>query len=172
MGSHGSLFSIETPNWLLTKCYDALQQSPLKLDYMSAVEDWVLSGDLHQAHMQLQVPIGQAQLPSGQAMRPKVAFRTELMGTSIEMNNINLSIHALQGPLRFTSEQGLVSPQLTGRLWGEPIDIILGDYQQQENDIAYFPFQLDAATSVSAERLSQWLSLPILQWPMVRQLLK
>tara|TARA_A100000164_G_scaffold132950_1_gene117933 strand:+ start:2189 stop:6199 length:4011 start_codon:yes stop_codon:yes gene_type:complete len=161
VGSHGSLFSIETPiTGSLQSVISALQQSPLKLDYMSAVEDWVLSGDLHQAHMQLQVPIGQAQLPSGQAMRPKVAFRTELMGTSIEMNNINLSIHALQGPLRFTSEQGLVS-QLTGRLWGEPMDIILGDYQQQKNDIAYFPFQLDAATTVSAERLSQWLSLPI-----------
>ncbi len=162
VGSHGSLFSIETPlTGSLQSVMSALQQSPLKLGYMSAVQDWVLSGDLYQAHMQLQVPIGQVQLPSSQAMRPKVAFRTELMGTSIEMNNINLSIHSLQGPLRFTSEQGLVSPQLTGRLWGEPIDIILGDYQQLENDITYFPFQLDAATTVSAERLSQWLSLPI-----------
>ena len=153
--SHGSLFSIETPlTGSLQSVLNALQQSPLKLDFKSATQDWVISGNLHQAHMQLQVPIGQA-------MRPKVAFRTELMGTSIEMNNINLSIHALQGPLRFTSEQGLVSPQLRGRLWGEPIDIILGGYQQLKNDIAYFPFQLDAATTVSAERLSQWLSLPI-----------
>ena len=83
--------------------------------------------------MQLDVPIGQTQLPSSQAVQPEVDFRTELIDAAVDMHNINLSIHALQGPLRFTSSQGLVSQPLVGELWGEPINIVLGDYQQQED---------------------------------------
>ncbi|MDG2473226.1 MAG: DUF3971 domain-containing protein [Pseudomonadales bacterium] len=162
VGGNGSFFSIESPvSGSLQSVINALQHSPLELDFISAMQSWVFTGDLHQAHIQLDVPIGQAQLPSGQTVQPKVDFRTELTGAAVDMHNINLSIHALQGPLRFTSSQGLVSQPLVGELWGEPINIVLGDYQQQENDIAYFPFQLDATSTASTERLSQWLSLPL-----------
>ena len=43
-----------SPNWLLTKCYECFAAISLKLDYMSSVQDWLISGDTSK-HMQLQV---------------------------------------------------------------------------------------------------------------------
>ena len=159
----GSLFSIQAPvTGSIQHAFNALQKSPLKLDFISALQDWDFTGDLHQAHMQLEIPIGQTHLSTEKRVKPTVDVKAVLIDTSIDMNNINASIKALHGPLRFTSSQGLVAKRLTGQLWGEPINLILGDYDLSDEDAKHFPFQLDATTTVTTERLSNWLRLPIL----------
>ena len=80
-------------------------------------------------------------LTKGDIKQSQVDFSAVISDSDIEMSNIGLTINDLNGPIAYSSSKGLVSEQLKGRLWGKPINLVLGNYGEELKSQKYVIFK-------------------------------
>lgn len=81
--------------------------TPLRDVVDNAFDDWQASGPI-QAGFSLHVPLG------ADGIEPTVVLDAHLLGTDVQLTDLDVHFTALQGRVRFDSEQGLSSSSLTG----------------------------------------------------------
>lgn len=90
-----------------------VRESALRQQVGSSFDDWRGEGNV-QAEFQLQIP-----LQEGAA--PDVRVQTRIDSRELTLENLNLSIANVRGPLLFDSQTGLSAPEITGNLFGRPM---------------------------------------------------
>ena len=134
-----------------------LQTSPLKTRLENTLGEWQASGNLHDAHMHLYVP-----LKKGDIAKTQVDFTAAITGSELNMANIGLVVNDLAGPIAYSSSKGLVSEKLNGRLWDKPISLVLGDYSNDPQLQNGSSVRVDGQFDVETHRLYSWLKQPAL----------
>lgn len=134
-----------------------LQTTPLKARLENTIGDWHAEGQLHDAQLRLHVP-----LKKGDIDRTQVDFTAAISDSEIKMSNIGLTVSDLAGPIAYSSDRGLVSQQLNGSLWGEPINIVLGDYHDNPQLQNGNSVRVDGQFDVDTKNLYNWLKQPAL----------
>ena len=134
-----------------------LQTSPLKSRLEKTIGNWKAEGELQDTFLRLHVP-----LTKGDIKQSQVDFSAVISDSDIEMSNIGLTINDLNGPIAYSSSKGLVSEQLKGRLWGKPINLVLGNYQDDPHLQSGNSVRVDAEFNVEVEHLYRWLKQPAL----------
>ncbi len=122
------------------------RDSPLGELSGNVIGDWQLKGGAT-AQFALQLPLS----AGGQ---PTVQLDSQLSLARLALPSLNLSITDVRGPLRYSSAEGLTSPQLNARLFGEPLRASIRQHQQG--------VELQANTEVDMAELQRWLGQPAL----------
>lgn len=141
----------------LSDALNVLQTSPLKRQLGGIIGQWQAGGDLRDARMVLTVPmVDIVDNP------PVVDFSASLANSTLDMQNLGLVITALNGPLAYSSANGLVSPKLSGQLWGETIEFELGNFDKDSENRSGGNFRINGRALVDTEHLYRWLRQPVL----------
>ena len=89
----------------------------------------------------------------------KVAVSSQLSNSSLLMNDINLSIANINGPIQYQTSTGLTSPGLSAQLWNEKIDSSIKTKmhgKDKEVDIQF-------SGLLDTRPLKDWLKLSMLE---------
>lgn len=127
---------------------DLLKHSPVASLAEDALRQLQLTGPL-QGAIALRVPLAE-----GGASWQEVAV--EVQENHLDLVGLNLALTDLSGNLRYSSEEGLTSPGLLAKLWGEPISAEIKPSEQGNIIEARGPLQVSA--------LNQWLKRPELNY--------
>jgi uncharacterized protein (TIGR02099 family) len=127
-----------------------LQQTPVREVLGDFIDQWQLAGEV-QGGLKLKVPlVKQAQL--------NVETSIDFDKVKLTVPDLRLSVDHIYGRLDYSTDEGLASEQLRGRLWGEPLRAEL------RSDLSLSPplMMFEADTQVSADALLSWTELPFL----------
>lgn len=141
----------------LSDALAVLQSPALAQQTGGFVGDWRGGGEVLDAKLKLKVPMVQ-----DAADGTEIDFNGLIVDGVLDMQNIGLQIDNLNGPLAYSSQQGLVSQGLTGKLWGEPVDLVLGDFSADPDNRSGANFRVEGNTVVSADALYRWLRQPVI----------
>jgi uncharacterized protein (TIGR02099 family) len=141
-----------------------INESPISVLVGEAFSDWDLSGQLD-TQLDLLLNLSDAQTA------PVVDVQTLWQDVDLGINPGGLSIEDIGGQLAYTTENGLLSSNLTGSIWGEAIqaDVRQAIGVSSEGDEP--PLVYSAATSVTEvklqsqvdfEDIQNWLELDLL----------
>ncbi|HMW48909.1 MAG TPA: DUF3971 domain-containing protein, partial [Cellvibrionaceae bacterium] len=127
---------------------DLLKHSPVATLAEDALRQLDLTGPL-QGAIALRVPLAE-----GGASWQEVAV--EVQENHLDLVGLNLALSDVNGSLRYRSEDGLTSPGIMAKLWGEPISAEIKAGEQGNLIEARGPVQVAA--------LNQWLKRPELNY--------
>ncbi|MFO1368124.1 MAG: YhdP family protein [Marinagarivorans sp.] len=127
---------------------DLLKNSPIATVAGDALHQLDLTGPL-QGALALRVPLAEEG-----ASWQEVAVQVQ--DNHLDLVGLNLALTDLNGNLRYSSEDGLTSPGLMAKLWGEPISAEIKPNEQGNIIEARGPLQVSA--------LNQWLKRPELNY--------
>lgn len=119
------------------------------------IGDWRGSGVVKDGQLQLRAP-----LVEEAAVNTQVDFAGYLSEAELQMQNLDLVLQQLHGPIAYSSERGLFSEQLDALLWSKPVSIQIGNYADDQQQAAS-NLRIDAAMSANAESIHQWLQQPL-----------
>ncbi|MEY8205104.1 MAG: YhdP family protein [Bermanella sp.] len=127
------------------------QQTPLQAIVNHQLDDWQLAGT-HETSLGFKIPL------DSPLEDMAVAVQTRLDDAELAMNDVGLNFLQLNGPLQFTSRQGLSSAGLQTRLWDEHIDVTIGSQFKGGDLRTDIAFKGDLNT----QGLKDWLRLGLL----------
>ena len=91
-------------------------------------------------------------LPLGNSAPPEVEVETDIRLPLLWLPAVKLSISDVQGPLYYSSDKGLRSPAITGRLFG---DALTARIRQEKGST-----RIDASSMVDMADVQRWLDQP------------
>lgn len=131
----------------LNSALRVVRESALRGQVGNSFDDWHGEGRV-QADIDLQIP-----LRGGTA--PKVRVATQIESPELTLDNLNLTIGDVRGPLLFDSQRGLNAPSITGTLFGRPI--VARVVQTPDN-----PVQVNIQGRIEVADVRAWLNQPLL----------
>lgn len=124
----------------------------------TAFSQWDATGQLA-ADLSVQLNL------SDKKASPQVDVKTQWEDVSLRIVPSNLTVDQLEGGISYTTGSGFSSESLTGRLWGKPLDLRVG--QKNKNPArGYDPetsvLEVAAQAKVDFASVQDWLSLGLL----------
>ncbi len=127
------------------------RESALRRD-LGALNAALQAGGPVNGRLNLKIPILGGQ--------PRVSVQAELPGNSLKLLQQDLNVEELRGALSYSSEQGLSSPLLQGRLLGEAVQARI---QSQVRGRSLQQVQVSVDGSVGVPALAAWTPSPLLR---------
>ena len=78
------------------------------------------------------------------------------------MRNLDLDVEKIAGPIAYSSELGLSSSGLTAALWGDPINVAIGDFSDASISASAERARVDITGKLDAGHIASWLQQPVL----------
>lgn len=125
--------------------FDILRQSPLHQQLGTVVDAWHMAGPMT-TRVDLTVPL---QGNAGAHQRVSVGFP----GSSLNLDDIGLSLQDLQGVLIYDSDSGLNGEALQASLWGKPLQLAITTPAAGDTAV-------DITGSADMANLTVWLKRP------------
>lgn len=150
----GLLLSIDGQlNALASDGLQLLREGYLRRFVGDNMDAWSVQGTID-ADLDLKIPL--------QAGQPGAAQQVEmeLNVPRLTMNDLELSVRDLAGPLRYDNERGLSSSGLTGELFGEPLTLAIASRQEDDRSVT----AIDLSGRASGAGLAEWAQRPALQF--------
>lgn len=144
----------------LSAALAVLQGPALKQQLGEVLGDWRAKGKLRDSRIKIKVP-----LSNTSANNTWIDFSGKIQDASLAMRNIDLTLNKLNGPIAYSSERGLVSKQLKGVLWDKPIELRIGDYQNNPDQQNGANVKISGQSKVDMKQLYRWLNQPLLAIP-------
>lgn len=150
----GLLLSIDGQlNALASDGLALLRQGYLRRYVGDNMDAWSVQGTID-AELALDIPLQEGQ--PGAAQEVTMALNLP----RLTMNELNLSVRNIRGPLRYDSEQGLSSRQLTGELFGEPLELAIASRSETDQAVT----AIDLNGRASGRQLADWAQRPALRF--------
>lgn len=124
-----------------------IRESPLREQVGATFDNWQGRG---RADTQLQLDL----LLADDAV-PAVLVRTQLNADSLSLPDYGLAFSHIRGPLTYSTDSGLNSGGLTGKLFGKPLKTTVRQSAGQ-------PIEIDISGRLAAQDLREWLKQPVL----------
>lgn len=135
-----------------TEMFSYFKTTPLKQLVGDVFKNWDLTG-VQSTTLGLKIPL------DDDLNKMKVAVSSQLSNSSLLLNDINLSIDQINGPIQYQTSTGLTSSGLSALLWNEKIDSkIKTQLHQRDMEI-----DIQFSGMLDAEPLKDWLKLSMLQ---------
>lgn len=128
-----------------------LTESPLHDTVGGGFEQWSMQGGM-QAKVRLAVPLQKDQ----PGLTQDITARFE--NTNLVIEDLNLPIDSLMGELRYSSDAGLSSPGLVGRLWDKPLVAAISTESSAKG--ARKTARINLKTTAELEPLAYWSRRP------------
>ncbi|NLW05598.1 MAG: hypothetical protein GX029_10300 [Pseudomonadaceae bacterium] len=121
-----------------------VKNSPLKTQVPEALHEWRYLGQLKGA-LSLGVPL------SAVEKLPRVELKTDISQGQLTLNQIDLTLTEINGPLNFTLEKGLESSGLLGQVMSQPVQAFF--ITEPENYLTF-------STHLAGDDLKTYFKLP------------
>ena len=136
-----------------------INNSPLTPLLGSVFNDWAMTGELT-TELNLQMNLGNVSEP------PVVGVEAGLRDVDLLIRPGQLPLSAITGDLAYSTARGLSASNLTGELWGQPLqaDITQGGVDLLAAGVDYdpkvSPVQVSVQGKVEVAAISEWQQLP------------
>ncbi|HCS26597.1 MAG TPA: TIGR02099 family protein [Spongiibacteraceae bacterium] len=131
----------------LNSALRVVRESALRKQVGGSFDDWHGKGSV-QAQIDLDIPLQEG-------AEPRARIDTHISGSELVLDNLNLTIADVEGPLLFDSQQGLSAPAISGAVFGRPIAARV--VQTLGN-----PVQVNVQGRVDIADVRNWLNQPLL----------
>jgi uncharacterized protein (TIGR02099 family) len=128
-----------------------LTETPVRAALGEQIDQWRWSGSA-QTDLDLNISLSNKR-------PPQVVASSRISEGRLESDSNRLAFEQLAGTLNYTTEQGLTSPELTGRLFGEALT---GRIETQREARRGLVTTVTADGAVELDRLRRWLDLGVL----------
>lgn len=150
---------IDIESKLVSSFSDALsflQQTPAGVAVTGILGEWTGSGLLQEAALSLRVPLG-----TNERALDDLKFTAVLDNVALQMNNLELELEQVRGPIAYSLANGLESKGLQATLWQQPWLIKLGDRGTSGLLQAADNVFIDAQGAAEMGSIGQWLQQPV-----------
>ncbi len=140
----------------LDDVFSVLQHSPLQQQLGELMGTWRGAGKVKDGRLSLSIPLDEQYVDN-----IRVDFSGWIEDGIIDMKNLDIEVTDVNGPISFTTKAGLVSNKITAKIWGEPVEVVLGDYTGESNKQGDDTFRVDVNGRVLAKDIYGWLDQPL-----------
>ena len=127
-----------------------LQNSPVRHAIGKTFDNWIVKGDVN-ANIELLVPL------SENVDKLQQSVKVDFSRAELSIPDLNLAMKSINGDISFTSDKGLHSKNLSGRLWGEKFSATISS---PENKHGRKETEISFNGPVDIEDLYKWTDRP------------
>jgi len=135
-----------------SELFSYLKDTPLSSAVNNVFDKWDMRGT-HKSWIGLKAPM------NGDLKKLKADVKTTLNSSDLQLNDINITVDNINGPLRYSTHTGLSSPKITAQFWGENIESVISSEMYGRNMKSDIKF----SGAMNSSRLKDWLKLSLLE---------